>query len=79
MEAVVVQTFNRWVKSLTNRLANNGTTNHYVQVQYDVVPVEYLPPRTRDRLMIRNGKPPIKAVNIGPPIIPQNPTTKELC
>ena len=27
--------------------------------------------------MIRNGKPPIKAVNIGPPIIPQNPTTKE--
>ena len=27
--------------------------------------------------MIKNGKPPIKAVNIGPPIIAQNPTTKE--
>ena len=27
--------------------------------------------------MIRNGKPPIKAVNIGPPIIAQNPATKE--
>ena len=27
--------------------------------------------------MTRNGKPPIKAVNIGPPIIPQNPATKE--
>ena len=27
--------------------------------------------------MTRNGKPPIKAVNIGPPIIAQNPTTKE--
>ena len=27
--------------------------------------------------MIRNGKPPIKAVNIGPPIIPQNPATKD--
>ena len=27
--------------------------------------------------MTRNGKPPIKAVNIGPPIIPENPATKE--
>ena len=27
--------------------------------------------------MIRNGKPPIKAVNIGPPIIPENPATKQ--
>ena len=27
--------------------------------------------------MTRNGKPPIKAVNIGPPIIAQNPATKE--
>ena len=27
--------------------------------------------------MIRNGKPPIKAVNIGPPIIPENPATKD--
>ena len=38
-------TFNRWVKSL--RITSQDDTNHYVQVQYDVVPVGYLPPRTR--------------------------------
>ena len=27
--------------------------------------------------MTRNGKPPIKAVHIGPPIIPENPATKD--
>ena len=42
------ETFNRWVKSV--RLTSQDGVNHYVQVQYDIVPVEYLPPKPRRAL-----------------------------
>ena len=39
------QTFNRWVKTI--RLQGQNPSRHGVLVEYDVVPVEYLPPKTR--------------------------------
>ena len=39
------QTFNRWVKSI--RIVSTRPTTHPVLVEYDAVPVEYLPPKTR--------------------------------
>ena len=44
------QVFNRWIKSV--RLVGQGglTTNHVALVEYDVVPVGYLPPKPRRAL-----------------------------
>ena len=41
------QVFNKWIKSV--RLVGQGgiTTNHIALVEYDLVPVEYLPPKPR--------------------------------
>ena len=39
------QTFNRWIKHI--RVVSTSGTTHPVLVEYDAVPVEYLPPRNR--------------------------------
>ena len=39
------QTFTRWTKSV--RINYTATPQVSVLVEYDVVPVQYLPPRTR--------------------------------
>ena len=39
------QTFNRWIKHL--RVVSTSGSAHPVLVEYDAVPVEYLPPKTR--------------------------------
>ena len=39
------QTFNRWIKHI--RIVSTNDTFHPVLVEYDAVPVEYLPPKTR--------------------------------
>ena len=42
------ETFNKWIKTI--RLVGQGGTGsaaHNALVEYDLVPVEYLPPRTR--------------------------------
>ena len=40
------ETFNRWTKHL-RIVSNSPTSNHPILVQFDLVPVEYLPPKTR--------------------------------
>ena len=50
------QTFNRWIKHL--RVVSTSGSAHPVLVEYDAVPVEYLPPRTRSRLMITKRQAP---------------------
>ena len=39
------QTFHRWIKTM--RVSSLSSTAHPVLVEYDAVPVEYLPPRNR--------------------------------
>ena len=42
------QTFNRWIRSM--RVVSTSGTAHPVLVEYDLVPVEYLPPKQRRAL-----------------------------
>ena len=42
------QTFNRWIRTI--RVASLSGTAHPVLVEYDAVPVQYLPPRQRRAL-----------------------------